>query len=56
MGNVSSFTQCIIIPRKKTIKDDIQRLVDINIEFLNSLDDDDTASSDVTAGNDDVIE
>ena len=43
MGNVSSITQCInIFTRRKALKDDIQRLIDINIEFLNSLENDTT--------------
>ena len=46
MGNVSSITQCIgasfgRVRRKKVLHDDIQRLVDINIEFINKMDDDD---------------
>ena len=48
MGNVSSF-----FTQRKTIKDDIQRLVDINIEFLNSLEDSETvmdAVNDTTEG------
>ena len=37
MGNVSSITQYIGVTKRKALKDDIQRLVDINIEFRNEL-------------------